>query len=216
MNIKFNVNYVSKKYFVGSIHVSNESGVFRVLGKVDSNNFAVEFLNTGYITTAQTNNIKNGVVKDPLHPTVFGVGFIGAKKGTAWVAKRNGKMTKEYDTWFSMLRRCYSDKESDTYAAMASYKETVVCTRWHNFQNFCEDIQKLKGYNEWLVKPMHLDKDLSGQNYYSPETCVFLTPTENIKEMWERKHTIDFKLVSPEGEVHLFRNATEFAKKRRG
>lgn len=213
MNIKFNINYVSAKYGVGSVHDTEYNGAVKVLGK-NGDKYVVEFFNTGYVTSVFPSAIKIGNIGDPFMPSVFGVGYMGAKKGSGYSAKVNGKMTKAYDTWFSMMRRCYSDRSMDSYAKLTSYDGVSVCSRWHNFQVFCQDMKNLSGYEDYLTKPMHLDKDVLGcGKEYSPEKCCFLTPTDNCKEMWSRKHTVDFSLVSPTGEVHLFRNASDFAKK---
>ena len=94
-----------------------------------------------------------------------------------------------YGLWFGMLRRCYDYKQLNR-AKGHSYSNVIVCNRWLYLKNFYEDIQKLEGYNEWLEKEsMSLDKDIIAQEVtkiYSPQTCKFVTQTENMQEMRRR------------------------------
>ena len=86
----------------------------------------------------------------------------------------NGKkvITKPYNTWSSMLTRCYSE---NYHKLQPTYIGCSVCEEWHNFDVFCEWFaQNYKdGYQ--------LDKDLlqQGNKMYSPKTCVFLTQRIN-------------------------------------
>lgn len=80
-----------------------------------------------------------------------------------------------------MMHRCYGK----VYKRVQSYINCVVDSRWHNFQQFCEDIKELDGYSEWLnpENKMCLDKDtkVPGNGSYGPSTCVFLTKSANVK-----------------------------------
>lgn len=50
---------------------------------------------------------------------------------------------------------------------------------------FCEDIQHLKGYDEWNVKNYELDKDIICDKLkiypkiYSKDTCMFIPKSDN-------------------------------------
>lgn len=98
-----------------------------------------------------------------------------------------------YGLWFDMLRRCYDYKQLGKKRGR-SYSNVIVCDRWFYLKNFYEDIQKLEGYSEWLEKEsMSLDKDIIAQEVtkiYSPQTCKFVTQTENIQEMNKRCNTV--------------------------
>ena len=84
----------------------------------------------------------------------------------------------------------YAKEYQDKYP---TYKGCIVCERWHRFDYFLEDIQKLDGYNLFInnIKPhgIHLDKDTkgNGSKIYSPETCIFITNKENVKEANRRR-----------------------------
>ena len=114
-----------------------------------------------------------------------------------------------YTLWFDMLRRCYDEtqlarKRGKTYA------NVVVCDRWMYLRNFAEDISKLDGYDQWILKnsSMSLDKDISVQiatKIYSPTTCKFVTEKDNLKEMNERCKTIEIAKEYTKTKYVLFR-----------
>src|SRR5690606_7744039 len=116
------------------------------------------------------------------------------------------KSTKEYATWLHMLNRCYSEK---LHESNQSYKSVIVCNRWHCFQNFCDDIQLLIGYEEWKTgSGYELDKDILCEKLsispkiYSLETCMFISKRENISESTSRKNLTGLTYIgtSPSGE----------------
>lgn len=114
-------------------------------------------------------NIKKGSVTNPNSLTAYGVGFIGQGKYTS---KANKKITKPYDTWIGMLRRCYSEK---FHIKQPTYKNCMTDEKWHNFQVFAE------WFNKNYIDNFELDKDIlfKGNKIYSPETCCFVPPKIN-------------------------------------
>lgn len=70
-----------------------------------------------------------------------------------------------YTKWANMLKRCYG--------ANADYERCKVDERWHRFSSFRSWMQ----IQDWEGK--HLDKDLFGDNVYSPDTCVFISNEMN-------------------------------------
>ena len=117
---------------------------------------------------------KKGNIKCPYERRVFGVGYLGDGK---YKVKENGKTTKCYETWHSMLRRCYYPKYQEKYP---TYKDCDVCEEWHNFQNFAKWYND--NYYEIEYKVMCLDKDIlsKGNKIYSPETCIFVPNEINL------------------------------------
>ncbi len=99
------LNDVSRKDCVGKVCKSKSSGDFKILKYNDSGNVEIQFLKTGFETTAKFTAIRSGNVKDRYQPSVYGVGVLGAK----YPSKVNGVLTKEYELWRNMLGRCYSD-----------------------------------------------------------------------------------------------------------
>ena len=160
------LNDVSYKDCVGKVCKSKSSGDFKILKYNGTTNVEIQFLNTGYETTVRLTNIRNGVVKDPYVPSVHGVGVLGNK----YPSKINGVITKEYDLWQSMLKRCYSDifkKKNPTYI------DCEVSDKFLYYEYFYEWCHNQVGFgnNGW-----QLDKDLlvKGNKVYNESTCVFI------------------------------------------
>ncbi len=161
-----------------------------------------------YTTEATLSNIRNGQVKNKLHPTVCGVGFIGV--GTHKVSELR-TTTRQYRLWKSMMERCYSVKY---LRKRPTYRGCHVCDRWHNFQLFCEDICKLVGYEAWLNKSnnMQLDKDIRivGNKMYSCATCMFVSAHDNNSYAQITGKTYLATRLS-DNYTEQFTNQTEFA-----
>ena len=159
-------------------------GVFSVIEYTNAKDVEVLFHTTGFVCRIEAADIRKGNVKDPLSPSVQGVGVIGV--GPHKVS-RNRKALKEYNIWAQMLRRCYSE---GYHKKKPTYKGCKVDDRWLNYQLFCEDLPLLEGYDLFSQNlPCHLDKDIRvpGNKVYSRDTCKFVTPSENSKEPFKRK-----------------------------
>lgn len=168
---------------INKIYQNDLGESFKILGNLDkrgNNNgysyFLIEFQDA-------TRLVVNGLsishlnIPNPNTPTVQNIGFKGVGRFNFTTHH------KEYITWTSMLKRCYNE---GTQTKHPSYKGCTTEERWHNFQNFCEDIQHLEGYKEWkentLPKKYALDKDIriKGNKIYSKDTCMFVTERDNI------------------------------------
>ena len=151
---------------VGRILKSKNSGDFKILKYNDTANVEIQFLKTGYETTVRLTNIRNGNVKDPYSASVCGVGILGTK----YLSAVNGRNTKEYNLWQSMLRRCYSDtykKKNPTYI------NCEVSDKFKSYEYFYEWCQSQVGFGN---EGWHLDKDLliKSNKVYSENTCIFI------------------------------------------
>ena len=171
------LNDVSYKDCVGKACKSKSSGDFKILKYNDSRNVVIQFLKTGFETVARLDHIKSGEVKDPYSPSVFDVGIVG----TNYPATVNGRITKEYNRWHSMLERCYSDtskKKNPTYEGCEASEN------FKSYEYFYEWCNKQIGFNN---EGWHLDKDLlvKGNKVYSEDSCVFL-PQEINKILTKR------------------------------
>ena len=160
------LNEVSYKDCVGKVCKSKSSGDFNVLKYNDKTNVQIQFLKTGYETSARLGDIRKGEVKDPYSPSVYGVGILGTKYPSAV----NGVKTKEYMLWKGMLRRCYSDifkKKRPTY------KGCEVSNKFKSYEYFYEWCNKQVGFGN---QDWQLDKDLliKGNKVYSENSCVFI------------------------------------------
>ena len=149
-----------------SILYESSSGKFKIISYTDSKNVRVKFIDTGYETTSSLNAIRKGVIKDRLLPSVLGVGFIGGNNPS----KIDGKHTKEYLVWRSMLTRCYDEKFKVKYP---TYKHCFCSVSFNSYDWFYDWCNKQVSFG---VDGFELDKDLlvKGNKVYSEDTCVFL------------------------------------------
>lgn len=167
----------------------------------------------GAIVESDFTNISKGNLKSPNFPNVFNVGYLGQGK---WKCKINGSVTKEYTTWHHMMERCYSEK---AHLKSNAYVDVTVCDRWHNFQNFCDDIVYLDGYDLWKNGEYELDKDFLCEKLglknkiYSPTTCKFIPRPMNISEATTRKNLTGntYVGISPNGTIYEYENKKKFA-----
>ena len=173
------LNDVTTKDCVGKVCKSLNSGDFKILKYNDNKNVEIQFLKTGFETSAQLGHIRNGKVKDPYSPSVFGVGILGTK----YPSKVNSRNTKEYDLWYSMLRRCYSDNSKKK---RPTYEGCEVSENFKSYQYFYEWCHKQIGFGN---KDWQLDKDLlvKGNKVYSEDSCIFI-PQEINKVLTKREN----------------------------
>lgn len=143
---------------------SNKKGLeFVVVDYSGSLDVTVMFSN-GFVRKTRSAHAKNGSVKNPTHPEIFGVGFIG---DGAHKSRANGKETEKYKHWHGMMTRCYS---KGAKGVSPTYSGCTVCDEWHNFQSFSD------WFNTHYIDGYHLDKDIirHGNKIYSPDTCIFV------------------------------------------
>ena len=86
-------------------------------------------------------HFNSGNIKNPYTPNVYGKGCIGNK----YVCKINGKETKEYKEWHSMLMRCFDPKLKEY---RVTYEDVICCEDWLLFDNFYEWIHQQENYNK--------------------------------------------------------------------
>lgn len=198
---------VRREFLEGKTFSSKSYGDFEVLEYLGNSRYVIRFIKTGTKIETTKHNIKSGCAMDRFYPSVCGVGFLGDKYNTTHFL---------YKRWNPMIERCYNvnNRVYKYYGA----KGVTICDRWHNFSNYVDDVVLIEGYNEELVKSgkLHLDKDLINREalIYSPETCKWVTQSENIKEMNKRvkqKPFIATRLSDNYIEEHY--NMTEFCKK---
>lgn len=181
--------------------------------------FRVHFMNTGGTDIYAYSKIKSGTIRDPNYPSVYGVGYLGRKRG--YVTNDKEFELLIHNRWNRMLDRCYN-KKNNHYPAYGG-AGVRVSDRWHNFSNFLEDIYTLPGFDKDKIisGELTLDKDKLQQNIpscekvYSKETCVWLSSTEQVEyrdyESMRNPRTHTFKWIygSEEG---IATNVSKFAK----
>ena len=156
---------------VGKIFETNSYGKLEVIKYNNAKEVYVRFLDTGYETITQAQQIVLGKVKDRLLPSIFGVGVIGEYSISV---KR--KPIKEYDLWRGMLERCYDDKRQTRYP---TYRGCTVSENFKYFTYFKEWCNRQIGFG---LEGWCLDKDLlvKGNKVYSEDTCCFVPQEINL------------------------------------
>jgi hypothetical protein len=172
-----------------------------ILKYVNAQEVYLKFDLTGWVGCFRLDAIRNGVFKDKVHPSLYGVGFIGDGK---YKSKENGKHTKTYEAWKSMLTRCYSPHYQSRHQ---TYKGCSVAKEWHNYQCFAEWYENNYPKDG---KDYHLDKDhlVKGNKIYSPNTCCFLTPQQNVEVSCAKL----YKFISASGEIVSVYNLRKFCR----
>jgi len=141
-----------------------------IIEYVNARKVLIRFISTGYQKFVQASTIRTGEIKDPYYPSVHGVGHLGEGLHKVSVGR---KLTKAYTTWTSMLRRCYDPLSLES---LPTYIGCSVVDAWLCFQTFAE------WFDEHYVVGQELDKDIKvpGNRIYGPDTCMFVTPAENL------------------------------------
>lgn len=168
---------------VNSVFETYNYGKCKVLKYESATNVTIQFIDTGYKIVVKAHDLRCGRIKDKMKPSVCGIGYIG-----------DGKFSKQdnpklYTLWHNILLRCGSTKKCHN-----AYKDCRVAKRWHNFQNFCEDVINMPNCGE---DGFELDKDMMklGNKVYSPKFCSFI-PNEINTFSRKGKVRIDNKFKS--------------------
>ena len=120
-------------------------------------------------------NFKSGSIRNPYHPSIYGIGITGCKYPT----KVNGVSTKEYNAWIDMLKRCFMEKTKDK---QPSYKNVECCKEWLNFEIFCDWLHSQSNYDKWKNGyRWAIDKDIlvKRNKAYSQDTCTLVPQNVN-------------------------------------
>lgn len=173
------------------------SGKAQVVRYKNAKNVLIRFLDTGFEVATTSRCIRSGNIKDYYRPNVLGVGFKGVGKHDS----HNGRNQNiKYSRWHGMLERCYSARYQEL---KPTYIGCKVCDEWHNFQVFAEwfEVNYIEGFE--------LDKDKLGDGkLYSPETCCFISRTENVEISQAKRYVLRCK----DGTLHEFFNLSKFCR----
>ena len=151
---------------IGETFISNEGYSIQVVDGSNRKGYCTINIDGKYDTEIRFSSVKKGEIRNLLHLSVCGVGFIGIGK---YSKKSHNKI---YQTWRDMINRAYNKNIHETYP---TYTDATVCKDWHNFQNYAKwhECNYMDGY--------HLDKDLlSCDKIYSSETCIFIPSKLNL------------------------------------
>ena len=154
---------------------TNEGYVIEIVEYKNTNDLLIEFQDEH---KARVHTVyqacKDGKVKNPYHPSVYNVGFIGQG---GYKATINGKNTKYYTHWHHMLKRCYDSKFKEKYS---TYENCFVNKEAHCFQDFAEWFDN--NYYEIEGEKMCLDKDIlvKGNKEYRFDRMIFVPHRINV------------------------------------
>ena len=156
--------------------LNNQGCLMKIIEYNNNRDIIVEFQDD-YRATIHTSyqNFLIGEVKNPYHHEVFDIGMIGVK----YPAKINGKNTKEYTAWYSMIERCYYEKYKEQ---RPTYEDATCCEDWLLYENFYEWLHSQENFDKWYhgIK-WTLDKDIINKRnkVYSPEKCCLVPMSVN-------------------------------------
>lgn len=156
---------------LGEEKTNNQGCLMKIIKYNNSMDIIIEFQDRykAKIKT-QYSHFLSGEIKNPYYKSVFGIGMVGNK----YPKSINGKITKEYNTWSGMLRRCFDSKCKKEHP---TYQNAICCDEWLLFENFYEWLHKQKNFDKWVsLDKSAIDKDIlvKGNKIYSPETCCLV------------------------------------------
>ncbi len=165
-----------KEIRLGKQKLNYQKCLMEIIEYNDANDIIVEFQDKYKVRVhAAYREFKNGNIKNPYYPSVFGVGMLGVK----YITKVNGENTKEYLIWRKILGRCYDEK---TKGKRPTYQDVTCCNDWLLYENFYDWLHKQSNYDKWLNgERWAIDKDIlvKGNQIYSPETCCLVPNNVN-------------------------------------
>ena len=148
----------------------------KIVEYIDNRNIVIEFQDV-YKARVKTSygNFKRGVVRNPYCPTVYGVGISGNK----YPIVKNDRPAKEYDTWRSILGRCFNE---DIKKKQPTYINVTCCEEWLNYERFYEWLHSQENFEKWYSnKRWAVDKDIfvKKNKIYCPEMCCLVPQNVN-------------------------------------
>lgn len=157
-----------EKVEVGKVFTNKRGSSATVTEIINMKNVTIKFNDKhGYRLRVEATQLRRGEFKNPYHPIIHGVGYIGVGD---FIATTNRRMNKSYRAWVDMLDRCYSDNPRNA----EWYSDCEVNPLWHNYQDFALWYTGQLGHDA----SYELDKDIlvRGNRVYGPDACC-LVPT---------------------------------------
>lgn len=157
-----------KKERNGERFLSYQGCWFEIVDYITCDNVTIKFDNGVTLKNRKYSHIEKGIIKNPMIPSVEGIGFEGVGKYSFY---KNEFIKRK---WRSVLIRCFSKRlHVNNYA----YSDCTISKEWENFQNFAKWFDN--NFKPWMDSTWNLDKDIlkKGNRVYSSETCC-LVPSE--------------------------------------
>lgn len=184
---------------VGEVAINNQGLKMEIIGYRSGKDLDIEFEDGVIVKGSNYSNFKKGSVKNYNHREICGVGYAGYGK---YITRGKNKDYNMYNSWKSMLNRCYNSK---TKEKNTSYANCKVCEEWHSYQNFAKWYEENKWDNEL---ELCVDKDILIKNNktYSPSSCILVTRRINSLFVNRKKSRGNYALgVNKRGKIYLSR-----------
>lgn len=155
----------------------NQNGCpMKIVEYIDNRNIVVEFQDEHKAKVKTSyGNFKRGIVRNPYYPAVYGAGISGNK----YPIIVDGKPSKEYSIWRSIIGRCCDEKIKKK---QPTYQDVTCCDEWLLYDNFYEWLHKQPNFDKWYDgERWAVDKDIfiKRNKVYSPETCCLVPQNVN-------------------------------------
>lgn len=162
------------KQRVGITNTNSQGYTMKVVEYIDNRNVIVEFQDEFHEQVKSTwNNFKKGNIKNHYAPFVCGVGIVGTKCPVTI----DGKATKEYVSWSSMITRCFTKSFVNGENYYYKYEDVEICNEWLCYEKYYEWLHSQENFDKWILMDKGaVDKDIivKGNKIYSPETCCLV------------------------------------------
>ena len=152
-------------------NINKQGYEMKIIEYIDANHIVIQF-NDDYSTQLKTSwqHFKNGTVKNPNAPTINNIGIVGVGAPTSI----NGKKIKEFETWLSIIYRCY---KNNIHNRSKTYYNCSISEEWKYYPNFYNWIINQSNYEKWKNNnKWHIDKDIikKGNKIYCKEYCCLI------------------------------------------
>ena len=153
----------------GSFHLMSH-GWIEIVEIISDRDVRIRFLEHPCEISVRSGQIRLKAVKNPMKPSVCGVGFPG-------IGIYDSKSVAR-QVWGNMMLRVYNPPNERT---AREYKETSVHAHWHNFQNFAVWYHQQIDHFGPVGFRWNLDKDImiAGNRIYGPESCCVVPEAVN-------------------------------------
>lgn len=159
---------------IGEVFTTSH-GSCEVVSYENCDKVTVLFKDTGYTTITTAGNLRKGLVKDYLKPSVYGRGYNSMGKLPS--KKINPLVHEAYSKWLKILMRCYCP---DFLDKNPTYSGCQVDPCWLDFKEFYTWYVRVR--KPFATSKWNIDKDLLSNYHvkvYSPETCELVPPWIN-------------------------------------
>lgn len=145
--------------FLNETRINHNGFVYNVIAfDPSTKRYTVQFPHNGVVKTCNVQSIRGNIISEiPAH-----------KPATQPIVKR---LRSTFDAMWDRLER------------LPTYQDVEIDIRWETFDGFLRTIHMVDGFElfaRWTGYT--LDKDIKGQNTYGPETCMFISRSENASQ----------------------------------